>query len=332
MLSCVLYPYVYLLVAHRLPRARRGPARRRPRARPDAVAQLPARLAADGAAGDRRRRGAGADGDAGRLRHRVVLRRADLHHRDLSRLVLARRPHRRGAAVDGLARLRRSSSSSLERLSRGRRALRGGAARRARAAPASACAAGAPRSRSPPARCRSRSASSCPSLRPAAPGARRGRRRSSAPRFLHLARQQLPARVADGAGRLRPRARARLRAPDRSAAGDARSATGLAGMGYAIPGSVIAVGVLIPLARLDNALADGLRSELRLADRAAPHRRHRRARLRLRRPLHGAGAADGRLGAGPDHAAHGRRRAQPRPVAAGDAGCASTCRCCGAAC
>ena len=31
-------------------------------------------------------------------------------------------------------------------------------------------------------------------------------------------------------------------------------------MGYAIPGSVIAVGVLIPLARLDNALAEWLRS------------------------------------------------------------------------
>lgn len=34
----------------------------------------------------------------------------------------------------------------------------------------------------------------------------------------------------------------------------------LAGMGYAIPGSVVAVGVLIPLARLDNALAEWLRA------------------------------------------------------------------------
>jgi iron(III) transport system permease protein len=40
------------------------------------------------------------DGDARRLRHRGVLRRADVHHRDLSRLVLARRSHRSGAAVD----------------------------------------------------------------------------------------------------------------------------------------------------------------------------------------------------------------------------------------
>ena len=35
---------------------------------------------------------------------------------------------------------------------------------------------------------------------------------------------------------------------------------GLAGMGYAIPGSVVAVGVLIPLARLDNAVAESLRT------------------------------------------------------------------------
>lgn len=35
---------------------------------------------------------------------------------------------------------------------------------------------------------------------------------------------------------------------------------GLAGMGYAIPGSVVAVGVLIPLSRLDNAVAEGLRT------------------------------------------------------------------------
>ena len=39
-----------------------------------------------------------------------------------------------------------------------------------------------------------------------------------------------------------------------------RSAVRIASMGYAIPGSVIAVGVLIPLARLDNAIAEGMRS------------------------------------------------------------------------
>lgn len=42
----------------------------------------------------------------------------------------------------------------------------------------------------------------------------------------------------------------------------ARSAHWAAGMGYALPGSVIAVGVLIPVARLDNALAQWLREGL----------------------------------------------------------------------
>jgi len=32
--------------------------------------------------------------------------------------------------------------------------------------------------------------------------------------------------------------------------------TRLCGMGYALPGAVIAVGVLVPVARLDNVLAD----------------------------------------------------------------------------
>ena len=39
-----------------------------------------------------------------------------------------------------------------------------------------------------------------------------------------------------------------------------RAAHWVAGMGYALPGSVIAVGVLIPLARLDNALVQWLRA------------------------------------------------------------------------
>lgn len=38
------------------------------------------------------------------------------------------------------------------------------------------------------------------------------------------------------------------------------SAVRIASMGYAIPGSVIAVGVLIPVARLDNAIAEAMRS------------------------------------------------------------------------
>ena len=79
------------------------------------------------------------------------------------------------------------------------------------------------------------------------------------PRFLHLAGNSfllatLTAVVACGlavalayARRIDPRPAQRL-------------GHGFAGMGYAIPGSVIAVGVLIPLARLDNAIAESLRS------------------------------------------------------------------------
>jgi len=44
-----------------------------------------------------------------------------------------------------------------------------------------------------------------------------------------------------------------------------RFAHGIAGWGYAVPGSVIAVGLLIPLARFDNALAQWLQANLGLA-------------------------------------------------------------------
>jgi iron(III) transport system permease protein len=64
-------------------------------------------------------RGAGLDGDAGRLRHRVLLRRADLHHRHLSRLVLARRPHRCRATCGVAARFRDPAAASGT-VSRGR--------------------------------------------------------------------------------------------------------------------------------------------------------------------------------------------------------------------
>jgi iron(III) transport system permease protein len=42
----------------------------------------------------------------------------------------------------------------------------------------------------------------------------------------------------------------------------ARAANRLAGLGYAIPGAVIAIGVLIPAARIDNLLADALAASL----------------------------------------------------------------------
>ena len=62
--------------ARRLPRPVGLRDRSQPHARAHAVAELPARVPAAGAAGDHRRRGAGADGDARRFRHGAVFRRA----------------------------------------------------------------------------------------------------------------------------------------------------------------------------------------------------------------------------------------------------------------
>ena len=67
-------------------------------ARCGALGQLLPRLPAPGPAGHRGRRFPGPDGNPGRLRHRRLLRRADLHHRHLPGLVLFGRPHRRGPA------------------------------------------------------------------------------------------------------------------------------------------------------------------------------------------------------------------------------------------
>ena len=84
--------------ARRLPRAVHLHDRRQPDARARPLGQLHRRRRAARPAGDRRRRGAGADGGPGRFRHRAVLRRQHLHHRDLPHLVLARRAGRGGAA------------------------------------------------------------------------------------------------------------------------------------------------------------------------------------------------------------------------------------------
>jgi iron(III) transport system permease protein len=49
----------------------------------------------------------------------------------------------------------------------------------------------------------------------------------------------------------------------------------LSGIGYALPGSVIAVGLLVPFARLDNTIDAFMREQFRYLDRAAVHRLHR---------------------------------------------------------
>ena len=101
-----LFPYVYLLtrVAF-LERSRSlvgGGAHPGPQSADGVLARGPAARAA----GDRRRRRAGAHGDARGLRHRVVLRRADVHHRHLSRVVQPGRPRGRRAARERAAGLR----------------------------------------------------------------------------------------------------------------------------------------------------------------------------------------------------------------------------------
>ena len=93
-----LYPYVYLLArtalseraAHLMEAARLLGA---PLAR-----RLHRGGVADGQAGDCRRHGPGADGDAGRLRRLQLLRHPDLHGRHLQGLAGHGQPHRRRAA------------------------------------------------------------------------------------------------------------------------------------------------------------------------------------------------------------------------------------------
>ncbi len=74
MLSFALYPYVYLLARTAFLEHSRSALEAGRLAGLRRLGQLLARGAADRAAGDRRRHGARADGDAGRLRHRLVFR------------------------------------------------------------------------------------------------------------------------------------------------------------------------------------------------------------------------------------------------------------------
>ena len=143
-----LYPYVFLLA--RTAFVERPPALLEA-ARTlglDRRAHVLARRAAARAPGDRRRHRARADGDARRLRHRRVLRRRHVHDRHLSRVVLARRPRRGGAARRGAAAVR-----GRRRRARARVARRRAHATTARAASAPAPAA-PPRADRRRARCR----------------------------------------------------------------------------------------------------------------------------------------------------------------------------------
>jgi iron(III) transport system permease protein len=139
-----LYPYVYLLArtalgeraAHLMEAARLlgAPLSRR----------IPPWPAA-GPPGGGRRRGAGADGDAGRLRRGQLLRHPDLHRRHLQGLAGHGQPHGRGAAGHHAAgpggacccgwSTARSGACALPRRAATRRRHRGAAGGAARRAP-----------------------------------------------------------------------------------------------------------------------------------------------------------------------------------------------------
>ena len=85
-------------------------------------------------------------------------------------------------------------------------------------------------------------------------------------------------------------------------------ATGLSrlvGLGYAVPGAVIAVGVLIPVTRLDNWLAGQWEQWFGSNPGIAADRRHRRAGLRLPGAFSCRGAPYRRVEPGQDHPEHG---------------------------
>ncbi len=90
--------------------------------------------------------------------------------------------------------------------------------------------------------------------------------------------------------------------------GDGASAR-IAGLGYAIPGAVIAVGVLIPFARVDNALDAWMRATFGISTGLVAHRHDRGAGVRLPGSLPRPGAEHGRGGSRQDQPQSGRRGA-----------------------
>ena len=98
MLAMVLYPYVYLLCRNAFQQQSVCLLEASRTLGHSLGSGFLAAGAADGAAGDRRRGGAGLDGDAGGFRHGAAFRRPHLHHGHLRGLVRPRRPRRRQPA------------------------------------------------------------------------------------------------------------------------------------------------------------------------------------------------------------------------------------------
>ena len=323
MLSFALYPYVYLLARtsflELLAERARGRAARRLRG----VGQLLPRRAAARAARDRRRHGARADGDARRLRRGVVLRGRDVHDRDLQGLA------RRWATSPRRASSRPACSASwcwcwrwnagiaaaraITRRRSARRSRRSGCAAALRRGAFVACAAPVLFGFLLPTGILLHVAAT------SAEAALDARVLGQIANSVTVA--GVAAAAAVGIAVLMAYA-ARLTHRPLVA-----RATRASALGYAIPGAVIAVGILVPLGRLDNLARELDPGCVRDRRRTPVHRHDRRARVRLPRALSRGGAADGRGGARPGHAEHGGRGPQPGPGAARDARGACTRRC-----
>jgi iron(III) transport system permease protein len=112
MFTFVLYPYVYLLARTAFLERASGMlevGRSLGLSAWGSFFRISLPLARPGRGGGR---GAGADGNPGRLRHGGLFRGADVHHRHLPRLVLAGRPRRRRPAFRRAARLRHSGAAA----------------------------------------------------------------------------------------------------------------------------------------------------------------------------------------------------------------------------
>ena len=240
--------------ARHVPDPERVPGRSRAHARRDAPHAGAPRRAAARAAGARGRPLARAARDAQRHRRERVSRRAHAHHRDLHHVAQPRQPSRRGAdrvrdAAGGRrpdrARTVRPAQPALHRL--GTPAARGLADRARRAGGGWGARRAVPR----PGRVRD---SCCPRWLPDARGDRaraagRLRSRAGAPHHHHRRARR---------HRNRDRARTRPGRRDRGAAGAwppaLPAAFCVAGLGYAVPGTVLALGLLSPLVGVDEGI------------------------------------------------------------------------------
>ena len=262
-------------------------ARSRAAAGPRAVGVVLRSVAAAGAAGDRCGRNARSDGGVRRLRNRRLFRRARVHHRNLQCVVLVRRSECGGATCLDPDRLRRACASfrTISRAAKRGSTKPDGATRGRRGF---ICAARHRWPRSWLARLPPLFGFVVPALVLIELLVESGGPTRDFDRHLvnSLTLAGIAAIVVTGGALLL--AYARKERP-KALAGKAAS---FASLGYAVPGSVVAVGVLTPFAAFDNTILSALSERLfGVAHRAGADGRHRGADLRLSRALSRGGAA-----------------------------------------